>query len=178
MKKIKFLALMSAIALTSAIGFSACSSSDEAVADVNPTYDGESVKAQFAISIPSYGKSQTRMDATNTQKSGFLGISDLRLYPFTTTSTTTTTAGNEYVIESTSPYSGAKVITVGDIGVSATTMDADHAAAQDKWYTNVTVPTTTNAFLVYGKAKREGTISDEPGRGGESRRTFSESVVL
>ncbi len=156
MKKHFIYATLSAIALFGAVSFSACSSSEDVAEDINPTYDGNSVKAQFAISIPSYGKAQTRMDATNTQKSGFLGISNLRLYPFTSS----TTSGGEYVVAKASPYSGANVITVDPIGVSGTGMQVDHTAAQDKWYTNVTVPTTTNAFLVYGKATRTGTISD------------------
>ena len=51
MKKNLIYGLMSAIALTGAMGFTACSS-DDAATDVNPTYDGNSVKTQFSISFP------------------------------------------------------------------------------------------------------------------------------
>ena len=47
---------MGAIALVGAVGFTACSSDDDLTAPQNPTFDGESVKTQFAISIPYAGK--------------------------------------------------------------------------------------------------------------------------
>ena len=57
---------MGAIALVGAVGFTACSSDDDLTAPQNPTFDGESVKTQFAINIPYAGGKDTRMseDAT------------------------------------------------------------------------------------------------------------------
>lgn len=158
MKKNFKYAILSAIALVGAVSFSACSSSED-LEDVNPTYDGKTVKAQFAISIPAYGQNPTRMTSLNTQQEGFLGISDLRFYPFSIGSVTS----GEYVVASSSSYSGATVISgtdkaIGKTGTGAeSTMDALHTAAKDKWYMNVEVPTTTNAFLVYGKATTPAT---------------------
>ena len=62
--------------------FTACSN-DEFDGNTNPTYDGESVKTQFAINIP-YAKGSTRMTADNTQQSGkpFLGMTGIRLLAF------------------------------------------------------------------------------------------------
>ena len=52
MKRINNYVLNGAIALLSTAGLVACSSSDDVTdAPVNPTYDGKSVKTQFAINI-------------------------------------------------------------------------------------------------------------------------------
>lgn len=76
-------ALLSAATLmVGALAFTACSN-DEFDGNTNPTYDGESVKTQFAINIP-YAKGSTRMTAENTQENGkpFLGMSNIRLLAF------------------------------------------------------------------------------------------------
>lgn len=76
-------ALLSAATLmVGALAFTACSNEDYD-GDTNPTYDGESVKTQFAINIP-YAKGSTRMTAENTQENGkpFLGMSNIRLLAF------------------------------------------------------------------------------------------------
>ena len=67
--------------LIGAVSFTACSSEDE-LSNTNPTYDGESVKTQFAINIPAAAK--TRMTGGNTQEGGgFLGMYDIKLLPMT-----------------------------------------------------------------------------------------------
>ena len=131
---------MGAMALT----FVACSSEDEVA--VNPTFDGNAVKTQFTISLPS-SYTRTRMTATNVQDAGnFLGLTEMKLYPFVTTSTRT--SDGEFTILGNTVFSGAPVNLAGDI------TEFDHAAAQDKWY-DITIPVNTNAFLFYGKAKGE-----------------------
>lgn len=83
MKKNFVYAMMSAIALSGAVSFSACSSNEE-VADVNPTYDGESVKTQFTISVGD-AMSPTRMATTAVQGETspvFEGMDDIYLFPF------------------------------------------------------------------------------------------------
>ena len=84
MKKINHYVLNGAIALLSTAGLVACSSSDDVTdAPVNPTYDGKSVKTQFAINIATPSNSQTRMSAENTQNGGnFLGMENIYLIPF------------------------------------------------------------------------------------------------
>ncbi len=84
MKKNFIYALMSAIALTGAVGFTACSSSDEVAQENNPTYDGTSVRTDFAFSIAGGPMSGTRMagDVVQQSGSGFNGMVDMYLLPF------------------------------------------------------------------------------------------------
>ena len=91
MKKINHYVLNGAIALLSTAGFVACSSSDDVTdAPVNPSYDGKSVKTQFAINIatPVTGNTSTRMTGGNTQNdttshtNTFLGMNNILLMPF------------------------------------------------------------------------------------------------
>ena len=84
MNRINNYVLNGAIALLSTAGLVACSSSDDVTdAPVNPTYDGKSVKTQFAINIATPSNSQTRMSDVNTQNDGnFLGMSSIKLFPF------------------------------------------------------------------------------------------------
>ena len=84
MKRINNYVLNGAIALLSTAGFVACSSSDDVTdAPVNPTYDGKSVKAQFAINIATPSNGKTRMSDVNTQNNNnFLGMSSIKLFPF------------------------------------------------------------------------------------------------
>lgn len=72
----------SALLLAGTMGFAACSSDDE-VADVNPSYDGSSVKTQFAINIPA-NSTKSRMTSGKAQEGGaFLGMQDIKLIPMT-----------------------------------------------------------------------------------------------
>lgn len=72
----------SALLLAGTMGFAACSSDDE-VADVNPSYDGSSVKTQFAINIPA-NSTKSRMTSGKAQEKGvFLGMQDIKLIPLT-----------------------------------------------------------------------------------------------
>lgn len=132
---------MSAMALT----FAACSSEDE-VAQVNPTFDGKNVKAEFALNIP--GGFTTRMQEAKTQGDNktFRGINkeDLFLYAFQTATA-----------KDADPVAAADVA-VQTISLNGNWDAFDHAAAQDKWYNDVVVPVGTNAFLVYAKAPKEG----------------------
>ena len=87
MNRINNYVLNGAIALLSTAGLVACSSSDDVTdAPVNPSYDGKSVKTQFAINIatPVTGNPSTRMSGDNTQASGsqFLGMNNIKLIPF------------------------------------------------------------------------------------------------
>ena len=69
MKKIQQLALMSAIALTGAVGFTACSSSDDVSQDVsNPNFNPQTneVLAKFVFNV-STGNSTTRQTSAATQ---------------------------------------------------------------------------------------------------------------
>lgn len=143
MKKQFIFALMSGIALSGAVTFSACSSSSEEVID-NPDYNPttNSVKAQLAISLQD-NIAKTRMSDAATQTSGtvanFLGMKNIRLIPFATSNTTI--ASNTRILSNT-------IISLNDIPASTSGTETE----SNKVYTDVSVPVTTDRFLLYGSA--------------------------
>lgn len=150
MKTINHYVLNGAIALLSTAGFVACSSSDDVTdAPVNPTYDGKSVKTQFAINIatPVTGNPSTRMTDKNTQNGSngtndFLGMNNINLLTFkeadnisVTTSSATRTSKTQL----------DQVITLAQLNAS------DISETQSsKIYTDVYIPVGTSQFLFYG----------------------------
>ena len=84
MNRINHYVLNGAIALLSTAGLVACSSSDDVSdAPVNPTYDGKSVKTQFAINVAdNTPKNSTRMSGVNTQQTGYLSMANIYLLMF------------------------------------------------------------------------------------------------
>ncbi len=133
MKKLNYLALAGAIALLSVVGFTACSSGDETVADPNPTFDGNSVKTQFTISLPENIK--MRMASATVQESGFRGIDQIKLVPYTSTSAIA--AGSS---------ANAPLIALSSISAF------DNETSHSKVYADVALAVGTNHFLFYGKA--------------------------
>ena len=140
MKKIKYFGLMGAIALTSAIGFTACSSSDDVAADVNPTYDGTSVRTDFAFSVASGPMGSTRMtgDIVHQADGAFTGMTDMYLFPFTKEPAGTVTTNNPFY-------------RLGAIGSSDITL-----TQSSKVYA-LQIPVGTKDFLFYGKANNQET---------------------
>jgi hypothetical protein len=137
MKKNFVYAMMSAIALTGAVSLTSCSSNEE-VADVNPTFDGNGVKTDFAFNISKTSQATTRMSGTNTQQDGgnFLGMSNMYLFPFDGVPGTVTEPNNPYYY-------------LGDLtGISA---------AQSSKVYSLTFPVGTDNFLFYGTATKTGT---------------------
>lgn len=152
MKKFKTFAYASAMLLAGTMAFTACSSSDDAVdatAEVNPTYNGESVKTQFAINIPR--AASTRMTDTIAQAQStpvFRGMNAIHLIPLDTV------AGNPAGTLTTATSSISKVISLPSIaadngwsseGVTAT-------AGSTKIYKDVEIESGVNHFLFYGRA--------------------------
>ena len=136
MKKLFSFVMLGAIALAGATMFNSCTSED--AVPVNPTFDGESVKTQFTISIPSAPK--TRMTAGDAQENEeFSGMTDIKLYPFPEA----VTAGTEAV--TTAP------ITLADIAASGLTYHGTGTEFNSTVYDDVTVPIGITNFLFYGK---------------------------
>ena len=131
--------------LAGTMGFAACSSDDE-VADVNPSYDGSSVKAQFSINIPA-NATQSRMTSGEAQEvnNAFLGMKNIKLFPLILTGTEEvkdkkpvgTTLGN---IEATT-------------GDNPWTIPSLHA----KVYNDVQFDLGVNHAVFYGEAKHGST---------------------
>ena len=144
MKKINHYVLNGAIALLSTAGFVACSSSDDVTdAPVNPTYDGKSVKTQFAINIATPSNGKTRMSAENTQMSGskFLGMQNIYLFPLTLESSDGPTSSTNV----------SSIIPLGSIGANNNYMHIDGSDKDYKVYNDVNVAVGTNNFLFYGE---------------------------
>ena len=143
MKKMKYFALMSAIALTSAVGFTACSSSDEIVD--NPDYNPEtnSVKTAITLSIDPNGSAPTRMASGTVQvgSSTFRGMQDIWLIPSNAAIATTTSTASKI-----------------ELGSIAATSGFDSDKESQKTYTDKEVPVGTTNFLLLGKATR-GTVT-------------------
>ena len=152
MKKYLNYAFAGAIALTGAVGFASCSSSGEDVVNNtpinNPTNipEQETVKTQFAISIPISGnQAGTRMDPDGAPNSGvFKGIKDIHLYPISTASVTASSTIST-------------PITLTDISVDGLDQTGSGGNFHGKVYADVAIPVGTKAFLFYGE------ISDEKG---------------
>ena len=136
-------ALMSAIALTSAVGFTACSSSDDVTQDTNPTYDGSSVRTDFAFNIATGTMGTTRMGAGVTQQSGnFNGMKDMYLLPFNVV-----------------PANG-KTTNVTINNYSLGTLTGITADASSKVY-SLQIPVGTTDFLFYAKSDPTVTTTTE-----------------
>lgn len=146
MKKIQTLALFSAVALL-ATGFSACSSSDDVVAN-NPNYDPlkNEVKAQFVFNVST--GNDTRQSSAATQASEddyFRGITDGILFAFKNSKgdgkhlAAATTAEKRYDMEN--------VMAEGSINNT----NKSHRVIE------TSLPINTNTLLFYGKAKNNYT---------------------
>lgn len=139
MIKLDKFALMGAFVLTGALGFTACSSDDIADVEPNPTFDGESVKTQFAINIP-YAKGGTRMGGeTVQQNNNFRGMQDIYLV------STTGSSANDF-----------SYITGLD-NITALNNSGSGDNGNYKLYNDVNIPTGTKYFHFYGQALKNGT---------------------
>ena len=138
MNRINNYVLNGAIALLSTAGLVACSSSDDVTdAPVNPTYDGKSVKTQFAINIATPSNGKTRMSAENTQNGGnYLEMANVRLL------TLPAAPGNDTELTSVIPLA---------VPNSVSTTQSHHI------YSDVNIPVGTSDFLFYSTRSTLGT---------------------
>lgn len=146
----KRFAYVGAIALLSVLGFSACSSSDDAVTGEgqNPQVPSETVKTQFSISLPS-GMSGMRMAGSTVQEAGtlasFRGMSDIVLIPYLHATNRTSRFGANITFTSMIKPNEETVsnsIPAGNLLQGSTAV----------LYNDVTIPVGTSGFLFYGKA--------------------------
>lgn len=130
--------LMGSVALSGIVAFSACSSENDMGAEVNPTFDGKTVKTQFALNVP-YGNTGTRMSAEATQQSSnFRGISNMTLLPFTE-----------------EPDTGKISTSFIDLKQNTNAFESDgsdYANPGRYIYRDVQIPIGTKHFVFYGKA--------------------------
>ena len=150
MKKNFFYAMMSAIALTSAVSFTSCASDDGATVENNPTYDGTSVRTDFAFSITKASQG-TRMTAANVQDESstvtpfFRGMQHMFLLPYTgepTSANASTLATN------------SNIFALGGLNSSEIIPDNTH-----KKIYSLTFPIGTNNMLFYGTAANESSLA-------------------
>lgn len=139
----------SALLLAGTMGFAACSSDDE-VADVNPSYDGSSVKAQFSINIPANMGKSGRMSAGQAQQNGdaFLGMGKITMFPLVITADAIDNDVVAAQLRSTAP-------TLGDI--AAGTSDWKNATIHAKVYKDVQFDLGTNYALFYAEGTHAAT---------------------
>lgn len=159
-------ALLSAIALTGAVSFSACSSSDDTFdnPDFNP--ETKSVKTQFSISLPNYSASKTRMAEAAVQGQTpptFLGMQDIKLIAYSVTPVAANSATTTFKRDITLP--STEIAATSDF---TATLAAETGGAQNyaKLYSNVEVPVETQGFLFYAQSKATRTNGDDKKKSG------------
>ena len=151
-KKFFFFAMMGAIALSGALGLTACSSDEDAVEN-NPTYDAATglVKSQFVLNIASNTKA-TRSSGTTVQAGGenFRGIDNTLLFAFKT-------SGKGFVDATSAAAAAANRY---DLGIVAAAGSLDNDGSKSHRILELAMPTGTDAMLFYGKAIKSGTDND------------------
>lgn len=153
MKKYFKYAFLSAIALTGAVSFTACSSSDDVAEDLNPTYNAadNTVKTQFTISFPSK-IAGTRMAATEAPENGvFRGMDNIVLIPFDV----------QGAITSTSKRLGGNIVLPNTPNPNVIATSGLNSGNNSKLFNDVTIPVGTYSFLLYAKAI-DGTVGNVP----------------
>ena len=170
MKKRLLFAMMGAIALTGSMVLSSCSSEDE-VADVNPTYNSvtNEVTTEFVLNVPSAAQQTTRMSSDAVQRnSNFLGMQDAHLISLSTGKSTWLApfAG------STTGYEVVKNFDLGTLyGTSAVTA-ANNSTSSSRRVLQLALQLKTDAMLTYARAipgsdpnesgKVDWTVGDTP----------------
>lgn len=128
----KNLYLFAAALVAGTMGMTSCSNEVVPEVENNPTFDGESVKTQFALNIPA--AKGTRMTGDNTQQNAnFLGMKNIKLLPLFD-------AAAEGVALK-------QIIPLADIATGGWN-NGDNS----KIYSDVNIPVGTKNFLFYAEA--------------------------
>lgn len=158
MNRINNYVLNGAIALLSTAGLVACSSDDVTEAPVNPTYDGNSVKTQFAINIATPSNGKTRMSAANTQNgNNYLGMTNVRLLTLAVAPADSQALLSALVLAEPS---------------TVTTSNSSHI------YSDVNIPLTTSNFLFYSTRKDLGSSISEKAETGAIKSALFDNTNL
>ena len=168
MKKYFNFALLSAIALTGTIGFTACSSSDDTVAEEskvenNPTYDpvAKTVTTQFVLNVSSAATTRQTAAAVQ-QNANFRGMKEAKLVGLST-------GHNSWL----APYDGSTLtsdkVKFYDLGTlygstEVNNEGSNNSSSSSRRVLQLTPPLKTDAMLVYARAIRgsatDGTNTD------------------
>ena len=184
MKKTNQLALTFAIALTGALGFTACSSSDDVVEN-NPNYNPETkeVTTNFIFNVstsnaPAVSSSNapaasaddlisvTRMSAFNTQAnvtyaSDFRGITNAALLSFKQYSGSALNDGKPVAtaVNADKQYNFGTIVGAGKLDPNADEATSD--ISKSHRVIELSLPTETNALILYGKAIKTGSDREQ-----------------
>ena len=152
MKKYFNFALLSAIALTGAVGFASCSSSED-TAEVNPNYNSKTneVTTQFVFNVSNGNSSITRMSGTATQASSSLSAAEFR------------GIDNSHIMCFKQGTDGLPLSAAAEAEksfdmsrlVAAGTLDNSNS----RRVLEMSLPLNTNTMLFYGKAINESTTA-------------------
>ena len=151
MKKNYFYALLGAIALTGAVGFSSCSSSDDVVENPNFNPETNEVLTKFVFNVSTGNTATTRQSSAATQAVNtetFRGITDAALFTYKLTGDPT--GDGKHLAAATVAN---KYIDLGQVIANATIDNTNSHRVLE-----MSLPINTNTMLFYGKAP-EGTPS-------------------
>lgn len=167
MKKNFKYAWLGAIALTGAMGFTACSSDNDVVAekDVNPTYNPEtnSVTTQFVLNVAGGEMQSTRQSSAIVQKNNnFRGIQNARLIALTTNHDYSATNPTYWLAPFDGTSTAQKSYDLGTLyGTNAVNNNGENNAQNSSHrVVELTLPLKTNAMLVYGRAIQAGNTEE------------------
>jgi hypothetical protein len=158
MKKNFIYALMSAIALTGAVGLTSCT--DEEMADVNPTYNPETgeVNVDFVFNVSTANGQTTRMSSANTQATAddaFRGINNAYLAIVKQTADGKCVSSAATTVE--------KIHSLGTVinARGLTPSDPGDETPDSRRIIELSLPTETNTLMFWGKAIKTGSNQDQ-----------------
>lgn len=157
MKKLMNFTLMTAIAFLGAVGFTACTSTDDTLAETNPNYNPETgeVTTEFVFNVATNTTpNSTRMSAGDTQANitsaaGFRGITNSELLTF---KLGTSNDGKHIASAQTYDKNYAFGTVLGAGRLDPVNGDGNTDIPKSRRVMQLSLPTETNAMIAYGKA--------------------------
>ena len=148
MKKI-FKTTMAFVAAVSLLSLAGCSKAEKE--DINPTFDGEAVKTQFSIAMPSQLKSKMSYATVqgSEDKTYFRGMSDIVIIPYLSATDRTTRLGDNITLMAGSMAKPTLAANTAANSIPNGELLANNNAVL---FNDVTIPLRTSGFLFFGKA--------------------------